>query len=129
MPVSVTWHRQSRILYAKVTGEYTLEDMKAFHENVASEYLDKADEPIHLIIDINEMTAFPKQMVKINSVANILLKHPMMGWMVSIGKDNPIVNFFASVITQTFQVKFRAEKSIENAEKFLQRADPTLTSV
>jgi hypothetical protein len=126
MASQTQWHQPQRIVISTFDGDYTASELKAISDDVADNYLSKGQSPVHIIFDARALGKFPVQLGAVRESAMPLLHHPSLGWIVVVGGMNPLVNFFASIVTQVTRVNYRQASSLEEAEKFLHQFDPTL---
>ena len=55
METKVTWYLEDRIILAHAVGDNTLEDFRTIN-NTITEYLDQSNAPVHLLIDVTEIS-------------------------------------------------------------------------
>jgi hypothetical protein len=126
MAFQLAWYQEQCIIGVVVTGAYPIEEIQVVCKEIAQTYLAASTAQIHLLMDLREMTSFPSNIPQVKSAADQFLKHPNLGWTVMIGKNNPLAEFFSSVIFQMVRLKFRIVHSMEDAMDILRRVDQTL---
>lgn len=128
MPYTLDWHTPNIIIFAKMTGKYTEEEMFACNESIRDNYLAVGEAPVHLIIDITEITEYPRNLGVIQKASNIFQNHPSMGWMLLVGFSNPLTRFITNINLQIFGMHFRFSGTMEEALTALSKIDIRLGS-
>lgn len=129
MPFETDWYLKNRVILTRITGEMDTNEIRALNDRAVgmidnAELSDSATPLVHHLINIEEMTGFPR---KINEVSNsVTFASPQMGWLIIVGKVNPIIRFFGGVITQVSKIRFRVIETMPEALEFLQEVDPSL---
>jgi hypothetical protein len=118
------------IVYAAVSGNFTLEELEAYGRELTTNYLDPATAPIHIISDANAMEKFPTQALPAIRSSEIWLRHSNLGWVILIGKkSNPMLGFLLAVVTKVVKLKYRMVATPEDAFSTLCNLDPTLLAI
>lgn len=126
MAYEVSWHLQDRVVFAKISGDFSLDDLHDSSSAISNDFLEVGAEPVHLICDVSGITRFPTQIMAIKQNTDLYLKHRKMGWLVMIGFNNPLAKFLANTISQTGRINFQQANSLEEAYTLLRRVDLTL---
>lgn len=123
MPCEFRWYIPNRVLYQRMYGEITLEELRGF--NVESlQYVEQGQAPVHTLVDMREVTKYPMNLREISSQ---LLNDPgpKLGWVMVI-TNNPVLRFLASVVVQVAKVRTGVFPSIDEALAFVAKRDETL---
>lgn len=126
MPYQLSWYQPELIAYVQFSGNFTLEDLQNFSREVVANYLSKGQAPVHIIMDVPNVSGFPTNLVALKQTSDEYLHHPGMGKLVLIGFDTPIVNFLTKTLSQIMKLDFRQVKDMDAALATLQKADPQL---
>jgi len=130
MPYQLSWYRENHIVYATVSGNFSLDELQAYGRDLATNYLDPATTPIHIISDAREMGAFPTHALSAMRSTESWLRHPNLGWAILIGKNpNPMLSFLLAVVTKVVKLKYKMAATTEEALSMLCNIDPTLLAV
>lgn len=105
-----------------MSGEITFEDVVMVNDRALLEYLPQGDAPVHMLLDVRQVTKYPMSIRAITDTT-AYLKHPSMGWMINVGADSPVMRSIASIVTQVAGIKLRTAASIDEAHEVLRRVD------
>jgi hypothetical protein len=106
----------------QMSGEITFEDVVMVNDRALLEYLPQGDAPVHMLLDVRQVTKYPMSIRAITDTT-AYLKHPSMGWMINVGADSPVMRSIASIVTQVAGIKLRTAASIDEAHEVLRRVD------
>lgn len=125
MSYQLWWAVPDRVVMQRCYGDLTVEELKTINQTFVSQYLRVGTPLIHTVIDLTDMTGFPKNLPQLTKAFQRDKQDiERLGWTLVVGV-NPIVKFFASIITQLWsQSRFRVVDSVEDAEKFLKDVVP-----
>jgi hypothetical protein len=124
-----TWIHDKRIIYVQLMGEFAMGDVDTFGQELITQYLDVGQKPVHLVVDIREMSGFPTHLARLAQAAAPMDKHPNMGWQIVIGKPNALFGFLANVLTKISNVNYRNVDTLEEAVAMLQKVDLSLDGI
>ena len=120
MPYQLSWYKENHIVYAAVSGNFTLEELENYGRELTTDYLEKATAPIHIISDANAMEKFPTQALPAIRSAEGWLRHSNLGWVILIGKkSNPMLGFLLAVVTKVVKLKYKMVTTPEEALSIL----------
>ncbi|MCU0497888.1 MAG: hypothetical protein MUF87_11095 [Anaerolineae bacterium] len=120
------WYIQNRVVYVIYRGAVLLEELDILALDLVQNYLDKGQAPVHMIIDIRELTTFPTHLGKVKQNADLYIKHPSLGHVLFIGVENPAIRFIASTIMQLARLNYYILKSQDSLPQVLLRIEPRL---
>jgi hypothetical protein len=125
VPTESTWLLDKRVLYFRVYGEVTLDNI-AETMQTQMRFHEEGIAPIHTLIDLRTPAFKVPSLAQIRKVGGVPL-HPSTGWMLLMGGERGVVSFAVSLIIQLSGAKtYRPVKSLEEAVDFLNHNDPTL---
>ena len=100
MPVEISWQQPGRVLYERYYGTDVLASMAAAQQPLEQE-LNENEGPIHVIVDLSDITEAPHSMVEMRSQ---LLFNDMqiqkLGYVVFVKGKNPVIQYFVSILSQ-----------------------------
>ena len=123
------WQEENRVFYVKFEGDLSLEELCECSVRILNEYVSIGNPPVHMICDIGEATAFPKNVPVLARETIAYLRHPNMGWITFVGVENPMAKFIVSVLTQMVSVNSKNVKTLDEAMDVLRRADLSLLKI
>jgi hypothetical protein len=88
-------------------------------------FLDVATAPIHLIVDVSEMTRFPSSVTDMYRAAQYF-RHPMFGWEILYGVKSASLEIILGIISKLMPVRYGIVDSLKEALKFLSHREPSL---
>lgn len=124
MPYTVDWVIHKRVLYSRVWGQHTQDDMRQSDQDLKM-FLADGIPLIHLIMDAREMESMPTSLGTIQSTISTI-KDPAYGWVVAIGTTNPVTKFMGLMIAKLFRLRFRRVETLKDGLQFLSQMDQTL---
>ncbi len=122
MPSEVSWLVEKRILYIRMYGFMTGQEIAA-QNKIMETYIRQSEQLLHLISDSTDMTGTNMGLRDLQKMqfANV----PNLGWSIYIS-SRMMDRFFASVITQLMKKRGREFATLEQGLHFLQEMDDTL---
>ncbi len=126
MPYEVSWYRPNRIIYERVYGELTLNEVQGTVVEI-ERMLEEGTSPIHLIVDMRELD---KVKVPVKEIANVSrsLRSTKLGWVLLLSTGKPLLDFLASVVSQVTRMQLAKRASLDQVDDFLLRQDASLSS-
>jgi hypothetical protein len=130
MPYSVSWVVPQRVLLQQFYGHVTLDDVHDLSAE-SRRYQNAGIPLIHSLVDLSSVEKYPTSLVAIRSAMTRQHDPDRIGWILLVGATNPILRFFASVITQVAgdKIRFRLMDTREQALAFLREHDSTLQHI
>lgn len=120
------WLVENQIVLMMVEGDITLESLSSGLEELRT-YLDSSEAIfVHVLLDDQQVGAVPPSLLQLRQVAVEMLSDTKIGWVLSVRKNKPIVDFFASILTQIMKIRYRRMETMHEALAFLQDQDATL---
>jgi len=124
MSYSIDWVIPKRVLYSRVWGIQTEDQIKQSDEDM-TQFIEEGIPLIHLIMDAREMESMPTSLGNIQSSVSAITD-PSYGWVVAVGTTNPVTKFMGLMIAKLFRLRFRRVANLQEAIEFLSGMDATL---
>jgi len=123
MGYTVDWFVQDRVYVFNIWGDLTLDD---YHEGstVAIDYVCDGHPPVHSILDVRNVTDYPKRLSEIRKVTAIM-QEPNLGWVLVVSDDR-FIRFVGDIVSQLSSKNYKAFATPEEAIAFLWHMDTTL---
>jgi hypothetical protein len=124
MPYKVSWYQPQRIAVIQVEGLLTTPEVQSLIAD-AGTYVAEGTPLVHFLVDTRTLQ-------KVESVPEALKvvqgnpPHPNMGWMIVVGKMNPLVKFFLDFVGLLTKSRYRRFDAMPEALTFLKEIDGTL---
>jgi hypothetical protein len=124
MPYKLSWYLPGRIILCEGDGTIESDEVFTFTQR-ASEMVISGKPLVHVIFDF-------RQVQKLASVPQALKTlqqnppHPDMGWVIFVGKLNPMLTTFADFVGMMLRLRYRRLDTIDEAVSFLRERDATL---
>ena len=129
MSIKLKWLVENKVFYVQFSEDISFEEMNTV-TNAVIEKVEKIPSTIpliHFVINNSQVTSFPRDINKWNTILKPLYKNPRTGWLVLVSNTNPIIQMIFTVIAQLHNVRHRSFNNIEEVEKFLKHVDIALT--
>ena len=125
MPYQLSWLVEKRVIYTRLYGLVTSEELSAQKEEMEP-LIQSSDQLLYIITDGSDTTGTSMglrdlQKTQFADAANL-------GWAVYISPKK-MDRFFASVITQLLKKRSREFATLEEGIRFLQSIDETLPPI
>ena len=126
MPLAIKWYCDGLVVYARVTGTLTIENLKELNAQV-HRMVESSDAPlVHLVTDLSQITAYPSLG---EAMRNVRFEE-RVGWSIVIGtNERKMVKFITSVIASALRLRFRQVNNLDEALDFLQKVDAALPNL
>jgi hypothetical protein len=127
MSYRLSWYHENHVVYAAVSGNFTVAEFEAYGEELIEQYLDGASHPIHIISDVSRMEKFPTQVWTAIRTTEPWLRHPHLGWIILLKpSSNPMLRFLLSAVNQVVGIRYHVVETADEAYMLLQQLDETL---
>jgi len=124
MAATIEWLLPGRILRAHFWGEVTADEALAVNDEMQGWIGQDGIGPVHVILDLTGLEQLPPNIRGVMSKMRV--DHPeKSGWTMVVG-GSPAIRFIAAVTAQVLRQKVRLAPSVDDAHRFLERADLTL---
>lgn len=109
------------MVFTELIGDFTVEEMIHVNKDYAENYFMDVDQTVHLIVDLQGMSNYPKSLGQIRDVSKQTASQPGLGWIILIGAGNPFVKFLGSTVFQLLHVDCKIVATLEEADQVLER--------
>ena len=128
MPYHLSWYHENHVIYAAVSGNFTVPEFEAYGVELIERYLDSAPHAIHIISDVSRMERFPTQMWTAIRATEPWLRHPNLGRIMLLSSGgNPMLRFLLAAVNQVVGIRYHVVESTEEAYMLLQQLDEKLS--
>ncbi len=122
MSTQVIWRLEGRIIYVKLSGVVTIEELVETANTIAA-LIPAEDNYVHTIADMRDMSEFPKQIKHLAAVIPQLRRGS--GWLLLV-TQNIFFRFLATTIATMASRHMRVFDDPQAALDYLQQADDSL---
>ncbi len=124
MPYELKWYVDNRIIYARVWGKTTSDEMQDFGALMLS-LVESGTPPIYYIFDGTGIQQMPVNFTQAKDALKFA-RHEAMGGIIAIGRSNPLVQTLSAVMTRIFRVNYRQLPTFDDAIAFLKEHDHSI---
>ncbi len=125
MPYEMSWLVEKRVIYARMYGHMTSEELTAYYQSMLT-HARVSELLLHTLTDTTDITRIDMGLRDLQNMSFAGIRN--LGWAVFISPSK-INRFFASVITQLSKKRGRQFATLEEGLKFLQDIDDTLPPI
>lgn len=125
MAYQIAWYIPDKVIYAHLTDEVSLEELNAYIDQIR-QMMQAHPRFVHLISDARGLEKYPTSLATLQGMVSNLLGLEQIGWVVTLGIDDPLLNFISTTLAKIAQVRYKSVKSIEEAKQFLKTSDTTI---
>ncbi|MFN8376859.1 MAG: hypothetical protein U0694_28800 [Anaerolineae bacterium] len=123
MPFQMGWHKENQIVKVLVDGDVTLSEARNL-DRALNEYLNAAEQPIHLLFDATQVNTFPMTTLQMRQTLSFL-NHPQLGWIAFIDDgmpSNPLLHILSNLLGD----KYRVFGSVKMGLDFIKSQDASI---
>lgn len=125
MPYKVSWLVEKRIIYTRMYGFVTSEELSAQKEEMEP-LIQSSDQLLYIVTDGTDTTGTSMGLRDLQKTQ--FADATNLGWAIYISPKK-MDRFFASVITQLLKKRSREFATLEEGIRFLQSVDETLPPI
>ena len=125
MAYSINWQIEGRVLYERIYGDTTIEELTELNGAVNILISQQAIPPMHVIIDLSDIAHYPTNLREIAGTMRTN-DRSKLGWTVII-TQNRFVRYIASITIQLAGARFRIFGELPEAYRFLTSVDDSLS--
>lgn len=127
MAVETRWLIEDRVLYQRIHGDVTLEDLDTAAKNVDIFVEHLSNTLVYLVVDERDVTKFP---ISLREVSNAMQRKPspLLAWTLILASDG-MHRFLSSAVGQLLGLRIRAFNRPEEVIAFLADQDETLADL
>lgn len=126
MPIEIGWLVEGRVSYYNYVGNITVEEIQEASRIGIMLLEQSTGSLMHTIQDNRKMDRFPREFPVLIKSVRESLQHPKMGWMLSVGIQEDIIRFVATLVSKVTRTRHRVFTTYEEAIAFLNSADSEL---
>ncbi|MDX1993719.1 MAG: hypothetical protein SF029_15125 [bacterium] len=124
MPFVVEMLVDEKVVLIEVSGATHLPEIQLGGKR-AYELMSAGEAPVHVVIDVTEMTSFPLEVSSLYE-ASPFYQHPSLGFVVACGITNALVRTILRLFAQMAGFRYHMAETVEEALIFLRTQDATL---
>ncbi len=124
MPYSIDWEVEGRVVYERVYGDITVEELVRFNSDVSRLITKNGRPPVHIIMDLSEIGHYPYNLKDLMGIVR-QTDDDQMGLTLII-TQNPSVRFMASTMGQFAGPRLLVFNTEQETLEFLTNRDKTL---
>ena len=129
MPYEQSWLIMNEVVHSKRRGDLTVEELVSSTTEIVQK-LDSSNRPlVHVLVDVHDVTSYPRKLRVLNLALKPLLSHPRLGWILFYGNSNQVLQFLTGMIAQIMRTRFRFFDTSAEAVQFLQSVDQSLETL
>lgn len=136
----VHWHIQGHVLYCR--GVFTADQM--FIRNLNSfQLIEREGKPpyVHMLIDytttdikdyssnLRELVRWSNSSPEFQAARDNLLKHPLFGWVVSVGGHSRNIKISGKILSSRYNYKRKEVDTLDEALTFLKQVDSNIARI
>ena len=127
MPYRMSWYHENQVIYAAVSGNFTVAEFEAYGEELIERFLDRSDHPIHIISDVSEMQKFPTQVWTAIRATEPWLRHRNLGHIILLTPgSSAMLRFLVAAVNQVISIRYHVCETPEEGFFLLQQLDEHL---
>lgn len=122
------WYLDSHIIYTRLIGHITLEDLRKGNTQISTMLADMPPQSVHLIYDATPAQSVDFTLFQARKELQYL-RHPALNWLVTYGATGRLEGTtitFSRLLGQITSVKFQNMDTFSECLRFLRIQDPTL---
>ena len=125
MPYKTTWLVEKRVVYTRMYGYVTSEEMEAYSREL-EDFVHASEQLMYIITDATDTTGTNMGLRDLQKTQ--FADTPNLGWSVYVSPKK-MDRFFASVITQLWKKRSREFATLEEGIRFVQSVDESLPPI
>ena len=106
MAYHIDWYQDKRIVLCSAEGTITDADLWEMGQTLTT-FLDQGQSSVDVILNLEAMERFPKQLPKMRRVLRDFFEHPRLRSITLVGRVNPLARCIFETLTKTFRVPYR----------------------
>lgn len=124
MPFEVSWYQPERVVLLKADGVLTPDDVRGIVAQTGATLIGST-ELVHFLVDTRTLQKIENISAALKAVQSGPVD-PHMGWMIVVGKTNPMVKFAMDFVGLLTKSRYRRFDTMTEALTFLQEIDETI---
>ncbi|MCC6612803.1 MAG: hypothetical protein IT320_04945 [Anaerolineae bacterium] len=125
MPFTSQWYVPEAVIYSRFSGQVSEEDV--IRHGVALNELMRTSSraAVHVLVDSSDVTK-PLSFVATIKAARATPQDERIGWVVTVGEQDPMLKFISDATRQLLQLRSRNFRTRDEALDFLKSIDDTI---
>jgi hypothetical protein len=124
MPFELSWYQPERVVLLKTEGVLTPEDVEGIVAGTGQSLIDSTA-LVHFLVDTRNLQRIENIPAALKAVQSGPT-HPHMGWMIVVGRMNPMVKFVLDFVGLLTKSRYRRFDTMPEGLSFLKEIDGTL---
>ncbi|MBE0690607.1 MAG: hypothetical protein IH587_10855 [Anaerolineae bacterium] len=125
MPVTTNWYVPNAVIYTRFSGEPTEDDIVS-NSHAINVMVAESDRPrVHVLTDFTAVTTATPLAVILRA-SKFTRPHERIGWVITIGEQDPVIKLMAKIARQLVHLKTRGVDTVEDAIDILKSLDDTI---
>ena len=124
MPFEVSWYQPERVVLLKAEGVLTPQEVQGVVAETGATLIDSTA-LVHFLVDMRTLQKIEDIPAALKAVQSGPT-HPHMGWMIVVGRMNPMVKFALDFVGLLTKSRYRRFDTMPEALSFLKEIDGTL---
>ncbi|MEQ8674800.1 MAG: hypothetical protein RLP44_18240 [Aggregatilineales bacterium] len=126
MPYEISWYIENEIIYARYSGVQTVEEVRQSLIECNNFIARSPRHLVHVISDVGDITK-PLRPVESLKLIREVGTHARLGWTIILYEKSILIKMGVAFGTAVFKSRNRTYKRIEDAIKFMKKADAELS--
>jgi hypothetical protein len=125
MPITTQWLVEGHVVHVRSVGHINMDEFKESVAQVEA-YIDSSDRLfVHVLMDDQDLESMPQSALQL-SKAVTWLKHEHLGWAITYGSQDRLIQFISNLGAQISRIRYRRLPTEAEALEFLQERDADL---
>ena len=124
MPYTLSWYQPNRIVLLKVEGLFTIVETRSLLAATLPYFADTT-QLVHFLVDTRTLQRIENIPAALKAVQSGPT-HPNMGWMIVVGRMNPMVKFVLDFVGLLTKSRYRRFDTMPEGLSFLKEIDGTV---
>lgn len=118
MAYHVEWYKEPHVVFIKLSGKLTQEDLAGFSAGLIELARHVPDSAVHTLVDVAEVTATPPVNIVVQEIRQMMDAFPNRDMSAMYGAST-LVRFLAEMLSRFTSLRIRLMDSREEAIAFL----------
>lgn len=124
MPYDVSWYLEERVVYARVSGIFTMKDVCHFNRTLVA-LVDAGTPPVHVIMHHCGLEKVPTNLRQMRRAFTVLDRDGL-GLAVDVAEHTGIWTYVGQMLLRMSRMPFRHVNTMEEAHQILAEYDPSV---
>jgi hypothetical protein len=124
MPFEISWYQPQRVVLMKIEGVMTPDEVQTVVAKTTA-MLNETSVMTHFLVDTRTLQKIENIPAALKAVQSGPM-HPLMGWMIVVGRMNPMVKFVLDFVGLLTKSRYRRFDTMPEGLSFLKEIDGTV---